>query len=240
MLRFPTVGARAFIPAALAAALIFPAATPEAVEANTSTRAADVIRVAKAQLGKPWVYGATGPGSFDCSGLVIYAFKQTGNLGVIGNGKFRSARAMYDYFRSKGKTSSSGRPGDLVVWGGGTHIGIYLGDGKAISTLTSGVKVHGVHAVTAKFTAYLKTGLSGSTSTTTTAKATSTSSSTTKYTTTRVNFRTGPGTSYRVIRVLPTSAKLTLVSRAKDGNGRTWFKVKYGSTTGWVASWLTR
>jgi uncharacterized protein YycO len=46
------------------------------------------------------------------------------------------------------------------VWGGGTHIGIYIGHGKAISTLTSGVRVHGVHAVTARFTAYLHTGMS--------------------------------------------------------------------------------
>ena len=51
------------------------------------------------------------------------------------------------------------KPGDLVIWGGGSHVGIYIGHGKAISTLTSGVRVHGVHAVTARFTAYLHTGM---------------------------------------------------------------------------------
>jgi cell wall-associated NlpC family hydrolase len=56
-----------------------------------------------------------------------------------------------------GRTTS--KPGDLVVWGGGSHIGIYIGHGKAISTLTRGVRVHGVHAVTARFTAYLHTGM---------------------------------------------------------------------------------
>ena len=49
--------------------------------------------------------------------------------------------------------------GDLVIWGGGTHVGIYIGHGKAISTLTNGVRVHRVHAVTARFTAYLHTGM---------------------------------------------------------------------------------
>ncbi len=52
------------------------------------------------------------------------------------------------------------RVGDLVIWGGGTHVGIYIGNGKAISTLTNGVRIHGVFAVTARFTAYLHTGMS--------------------------------------------------------------------------------
>jgi cell wall-associated NlpC family hydrolase len=47
-----------------------------------------------------------------------------------------------------------------VVWGYGSHIGIYIGNGKAISTLRNGVRIHGVFAVTARFTAYLHTGLS--------------------------------------------------------------------------------
>ncbi len=38
-------------------------------------------------------------------------------------------------------------------------MGIYIGHGKAISTLTSGVHVHRVHAVTARFTTYLHTGM---------------------------------------------------------------------------------
>ena len=46
-----------------------------------------------------------------------------------------------------------------MIWGRGTHIGIYIGHGKAISTLTRGVKIHRVFAVTASFTAYLHTGM---------------------------------------------------------------------------------
>ena len=53
-----------------------------------------------------------------------------------------------------------GHPGDLVIWGGGRHIGIYLGHGRALSALTrSGVSVHGLHAVTMSFNGFLRTRL---------------------------------------------------------------------------------
>jgi hypothetical protein len=67
---------------------------------------------------------------------------------------------MYAYFRAHGKASRTNpKPGDLVIWGGGSHVGIYIGRGYAISTLTSGVRIHRVHAVTARFTTYLHTGV---------------------------------------------------------------------------------
>ena len=71
------------------------------------------------------------------------------------------ARSIYRWFKAHGKASRTNpRVGDLVVWGGGTHIGIYIGRGKAISTLRNGVHIHGVRAVSARFTAYLHTGMS--------------------------------------------------------------------------------
>ena len=136
-------------------------ATPAAA-ATPTTEAQQIIQIAKSKIGDPWRYGATGPSAFDCSGLVTYAFKAAGDLAAIGNGNYRSARSLYDWFRSHGKASRTNpKPGDLVVWGGGSHVGIYIGNGQAISTLTSGVRVHGVFAVTASFTAYLHTGMSG-------------------------------------------------------------------------------
>ena len=91
---------------------------------------------------------------------MIYAYKAAGDLRLIGNGNYRSASALYRYFRDRGRTSrTKASPGDLVVWGSGSHIGIYLGGGMAISTLTSGVRIHAVNAVRAPFTAYLRTGL---------------------------------------------------------------------------------
>jgi hypothetical protein len=125
-----------------------------------ATPADSVIALAKTKLGAPWRYGAIGPRAFDCSGLVYYTFSRTGNLWRIG-GRRMSAYAYYMYFRHRGLASrTGGRRGDLVVWGGGSHIGIYLGYGKAISTLTNGVRIHGIFAVRARFTAFLHTRMS--------------------------------------------------------------------------------
>jgi cell wall-associated NlpC family hydrolase len=156
----PIPGARAFVTAALAATLFISSAPSTPASAADPTEANQVIQIAKAQLGDPWRYGATGPSAFDCSGLVIYSYKSAGDLALIGNGNYRSASALYTYFRNRGKTSrTTATPGDLVVWGGGSHIGIYLGGGMAISTLNTGVRIHAVNAVTAPFTAYLRTGI---------------------------------------------------------------------------------
>ena len=155
------LGARAFIPLALAGAILFSLAPSTPAAATTTTEAQQIIRIALAQRGDPWRYGADGPSSFDCSGLVRYAFRRAGDAAAIHTGYLRSARSLYLWFRSHGKTSRTNpKLGDLVIWGHGTHVGIYVGKGKAISTLTSGVRVHYVHAVRAPFTAYLRTGMS--------------------------------------------------------------------------------
>ena len=157
------MGARAFIlPVALAGAVLFSLAPSTPVAATTTTtEAQQIINIAKAQLGDPWRYGAVGPSSFDCSGLVRYAFRRAGDAVAIHTGYLSSARALYVWFKTHGRASRTNpKIGDLVIWGYGTHVGIYVGNGKAISTLTNGVHIHGVFAVTARFTAYLHTGMS--------------------------------------------------------------------------------
>jgi hypothetical protein len=137
--------------------VIFSTGAPAPVAA--STPADSIIALAKTKLGRPWVHYAVGPRAFDCSGLVYYVFRKTGHLRTIGG--LRSAHGLYAYFRNRGLASrSGGRPGDLVIWGGGSHVGIYLGHGKAISTLTNGVRIHGIFAVRARFTAFLHTRMS--------------------------------------------------------------------------------
>ena len=163
-MRFLRLGARAFIPMALAGALFLSLApaTPVAAAspAPRRTEAQQIIRIAKHHIGARYRWGAMGPRRFDCSGLVIYAFKHAGDGRAIANGHLRSARAIYHWFRARHLASRSNpHPGDLVIWGGGRHIGIYIGHGKAISALTNGVHTHRVHAVTARFTAYLHTGM---------------------------------------------------------------------------------
>ena len=69
-MRTPTMGARAFIPMALAGAVLFtlaPASSGTAAAAEPQTEAQQIIRIAKAQTGDPWRYGAKGPRAFDIS-----------------------------------------------------------------------------------------------------------------------------------------------------------------------------
>ena len=242
-MRTLSMGARAFIPVALAGAVVLGLApSSPAAAAEPRTEAQQIVAIAKAQRGDPWVFGATGPRAFDCSGLVIYAYKQAGDLKAIGNGRYRSARAMYRYFQSRGLASRSNpKVGDLVVWGGGSHIGIYTGNGNAVSALTRGVSVHKVNAVTARFTTYLHTGMSGSSASggSTVASMTTMAASGHRHSMGRVNLRRGAGIDKARITVLSNDTRLVVLAKGKDSQGRTWLKVDAGSRTGWVASWLT-
>jgi SH3 domain-containing protein/NlpC/P60 family protein len=260
---------RALIIAILVAVLVAGAQPPPRVAASGAADA--VIRYAMQHLGAPWRYGAEGPYAFDCTGLVIYAFRRAGYYDRIGSGAIRSARQFYYWFRSRGlSTRSGGVRGDLVVYGGGTHVGIYLGGGKVVSTLTRGVSVHGLHAVTASFTAFLRTRLPGTTSSGPTdapdsqpdvmsgarsggdhtarsrqapgSDAAGSASTATRYVTAyRLNFRTGPGTQYSIVDVLSKGTRLAVLGSARDRSNRTWYRVRIASgRTGWVAGWYTR
>jgi cell wall-associated NlpC family hydrolase len=148
-------------PAAAAAPSLAPVVTPSRTRAWTAPRADRVIEVAMAKRGRPWAYGATGPRAFDCSGLVTYAFRRAGVLAQIGSGRNRGGSSMLRWARARHLTRSVGHRGDIVVWGNGAHVGIYLGKGRAISTLTSGVRVHGLRVLNTRFTTFISTGLSG-------------------------------------------------------------------------------
>ena len=243
-MRTLSMGARAFIPVAIAGAFIFALAptTPASAASPKSSEAQQIIRIARQQVGDRYRYGARGPSSFDCSGLVIYAYTKAGDAKVIGRGKYRSARAMYRYFQRRGLASRSNpKPGDIVVWGRGTHVGIYIGGGKAVSALTSGVRVHGIHAVRAPFTAYLHTGMSGAPAKrASTTHHASTKSSKVRYTRGAVNLRRGPSVHRSRVKTLGNHTRLTILGRAHDGRGRVWLKVRAGGRTGYVLRSLTR
>ena len=76
------------------------------------------------ELGKPYVWAASGPDSFDCSGLVVYAF------GAVGKSLPHSTYALY----SMGAPVSQDQlePGDLVFFDGLGHVGIYIGGGQFV------------------------------------------------------------------------------------------------------------
>ncbi|HEY6569319.1 MAG TPA: NlpC/P60 family protein [Candidatus Limnocylindrales bacterium] len=144
---------------------VAPTPVPAPVAPTSSPRhrrsAADhLVAVARRKLGDRYVYGAAGPRRFDCSGLVLFSLRHSHNRHVVRRG-LRSASAIYRSYRNRHRVSRHhGRRGDLIVWGGGRHIGIYLGHGRAISALTRrGVSVHRVHAMTMPFSGFLHTRL---------------------------------------------------------------------------------
>lgn len=141
-----------------------PAPVPAPVAASSSrhrrTAADHLVAVARRKIGDRYVYGASGPRRFDCSGLVLFSLRHSHNRRVVRHG-LRSASAIYQSYRRHHRVGRHhGHRGDLVVWGGGRHIGIYLGHGRAISALTSrGVSVHRIHAMTMPFNGFLHTRL---------------------------------------------------------------------------------
>lgn len=143
---------------------VVPASSPEPARAKPArhrrTAADHLVAVARRKLGDRYSYGAIGPRRFDCSGLVLFSLRHSHNRHVVRHG-LRSAAAIYHSYRRRHRVSRHhGHRGDLIVWGGGRHIGIYLGHGRAISALTSrGVSVHRVHAMTMPFSGFLHTRL---------------------------------------------------------------------------------
>ncbi|MFE7747190.1 C40 family peptidase [Nocardia sp. NPDC057455] len=107
-----------------------PAPLPFAAPKSSGEIALDA---ALSKVGSPYVYGAAGPNSFDCSGLVQWSYRQAG----------------VELPRTSGAQLSAGspvsvddlQPGDLVSFYGGGHSGLYAGDGNVVHASTSGQPV---------------------------------------------------------------------------------------------------
>ncbi|MYV97434.1 hypothetical protein GT354_03895 [Streptomyces sp. SID3343] len=98
--------------------------------APSSSKAAQAVAYARAQVGKPYVYGAAGPNAFDCSGLVQAAYKSAGiSLPRVTNAQFAADPHV---------SVANLQPGDLVFFYSGiSHVGIYIGDGKMVHAANS-------------------------------------------------------------------------------------------------------
>ncbi|MFI1168617.1 NlpC/P60 family protein [Streptomyces sp. NPDC020801] len=99
-----------------------------------AAKAAEALAFAHAQIGKPYVWGATGPGSYDCSGLTQAAWKAAG---------VSLPRTTYDQV-DVGTTVSltDAQPGDLVFFYDDiSHVGIYIGNGMMIHAPKPGAYV---------------------------------------------------------------------------------------------------
>jgi cell wall-associated NlpC family hydrolase len=107
-----------------------------------SGRAAAAVRFAMAQVGKAYVYGASGPNAYDCSGLTMRAW------GAAGVGLPHSSSAQ----RGSGTPVSESQlqPGDLVFYYSPiSHVGMYIGNGLIVNAEnpSAGVRVTGLHSM---------------------------------------------------------------------------------------------
>ncbi|MFJ4657849.1 C40 family peptidase [Nocardia sp. NPDC088792] len=91
------------------------------------------VDAAMSRLGDPYVYGAAGPDAFDCSGLVQWAYAQAG---------ISLPRTSYEQLDTGAPVSYDDlQPGDVVSFYGGSHSGIYVGDGNVVHASTAGQPV---------------------------------------------------------------------------------------------------
>ena len=100
----------------------------QTTQAVSSGKGSTVVATAKNYIGSKYVYGATGPTSFDCSGFTSYVYK------LHGISLNRTAQAQY----SNGTSVSRGnlQPGDLIMFGSSAssinHVAIYIGNGNIV------------------------------------------------------------------------------------------------------------
>jgi cell wall-associated NlpC family hydrolase len=105
-----------------------PAAGPVVADSKAAQTA---IAVAMAQRGKPYVWAAGGPNSFDCSGLTAYAFRAAG-ISLPHSSRMQSQMGQP-------VSRDQLQPGDLVFfYSPVSHVGIYIGNGQMVHAPTSG------------------------------------------------------------------------------------------------------
>ena len=106
---------------------------PQPYTGPTSTQAGKAVAFVFAQLGKPYQWGATGPGSYDCSGLAQAAWAAAG---------VAIPRDTYEQWAALPHIATSAiQPGDLLYYDGEGHVAMYVGDGYIIDAPQTGMDV---------------------------------------------------------------------------------------------------
>ncbi|MCA1220859.1 C40 family peptidase [Streptomyces sp. 8L] len=98
-----------------------------------SQRAAVAFQAAQTRLGKPYVYGATGPNSFDCSGLMMWSYAHAG----VSLPRTSEAQGTVGPHLSMSQLQI----GDLVIMDGGSHVGMWAGNGQVLHAPHTGTVV---------------------------------------------------------------------------------------------------
>ena len=102
--------------------------------ATVSGSAGALISIASSKIGSPYVWGAKGPNSFDCSGFVYWCLNQAG----VGT-SYMTSSGWRNPGRFKKVSMGELQPGDIVVVRG--HVGIYAGGGSVIDASSSNGRV---------------------------------------------------------------------------------------------------
>jgi cell wall-associated NlpC family hydrolase len=227
-----------------------PAHAGTTAQSQTTNQRAKIVRIAESFVGSAqYRFGAEGSEYMDCSGLVWRVYKQAGLEAKIG-GSRKGAKGYYRWFKSRGLASRTNpKPGDLVIWHKGKHIGIYVGNGYAVSALNEkmDVRKHKVNWLSG-FTAYLHVQLSGGTSSTDGTGTNDGTQDTSDYLfkatsdVNNLNVRDGAGEKYDRIATIDRGTVIRVIAKATDGQGRKWFKGKLpNGKVGWVlAEYVTR
>jgi cell wall-associated NlpC family hydrolase len=118
-----------------------PVTTTAATQASgglvSPTQVLAMLRAAVSRVGMPYVWGAAGPRSFDCSGLTMMAWAAAG--------VYLPHLAQAQYFLTARVPLGRALPGDLIFYGTPSnvfHVGIYIGGGQMIDAPTTGETVH--------------------------------------------------------------------------------------------------
>ncbi|MFE9041054.1 NlpC/P60 family protein [Streptomyces sp. NPDC007818] len=107
---------------------------PPADLGPADSRGAAAVLAARSAVGKPYVWGATGPTAFDCSGLMVWSYRQAG----ISLPRTSSAQR----YAGRQVPLSQAEPGDIVTYrGDASHVGIYAGNGQVIHAPYPGARV---------------------------------------------------------------------------------------------------
>ncbi|GAA1247731.1 C40 family peptidase [Kitasatospora nipponensis] len=100
----------------------------------SSDRAAVALAAVLSKIGSPYVYGSTGPGTFDCSGLMYWSWRQAG----VTLPRTSQAQA----FGGQRISLAEARPGDLVIFFRDMHhVGMYVGGGNVVHAPYPGARV---------------------------------------------------------------------------------------------------
>ncbi|MFI6686271.1 NlpC/P60 family protein [Streptomyces sp. NPDC050485] len=97
----------------------------KAISTGASEQGKKAVKFATDQIGKPYLWGAEGPGSFDCSGLTSQAWLAAGH-GIPRTSQEQWAQLPHVAIKDM-------RPGDLIIYfADATHVGMYIGDGAIV------------------------------------------------------------------------------------------------------------